>query len=505
MNQDCPGPQDLESFIRRRLDDTQARRIEDHLSSCRSCRQRLEELSAEETLAGRLREALGRPDVRDVLEQLRAQVEGRYEILSLIGQGSCGAVFEARDLRLQKRVAIKCPLKSAQKQRLAEAFREARILARIHHPHVAQIYHLEDHPDRPFMVMEYVDGIAITEATGHLPWRQRLEPFRCCLDALAQMHREGIVHRDLKPQNILVDRQGHTKLVDLGIAEQQDRLLDEGILPAPVQGTPAYMAPEQIQGLPAGCGMDVFAMGVVLYELLTDQRPFGGASVAEVCRAIQSRDPILPRTLRAQIPGPLQAICLAALEKDPADRYPSAREFLLDLERFFQGEPVVANPPMLRAILAHGVDRHIQDLARWRQDRIISGREYDCLADRYDRLRQREEFWVLDSRRITGSQVLLHLGGWLCVLSTFLLLCPGLGWERLPRTARIALPVALFAVLLVLGQRLWRRRNRRIAMVMLIAAALIFPFAIANGLITMEWLAGARQAGGEYFSIGQSA
>jgi hypothetical protein len=249
------------------------------------------------------------------------------------------------------------------------------------------------------------------------------------------------------------------------------------------------MAPEQSVGQPAEASADVFSLGIILFELLTGQRPFAGQSEGQLITAIRQTNLALPRSLRPEIPGALQAICLTALEKDPARRYPSAKELLLDLRRFIHGDAVWADPTLLASVLEHGIERHVQDLRRWQKDRVISSRECDYFLDKYGRLRQREESWVLDSRRISFSQVMLHLGVWSCAVSAFLMMA--FPWPNLG-LARPILPALLFIALLVSGGMLWHRRNRRVGIVLLMGAAILLPIAIATTLIYFSRLSGGN-------------
>ena len=422
-----------------------------------------------------------------VREQLQSHASGDYEILEEIseGQGASGVVFKARDVRLNRIVAIKCPANVDQRRRLVAAFDEARAMAKIDHPNVVEIYSLIEDSDLPFMVMEFVDGRPIDEAVAHLPLQQTVEVFRQVLRAVAALHKRGVVHRDIKPRNILVDRFGTAKVLDMGIADQAQCEPLPGTAAISTSGTPAYMAPEQSLGQPSNPAMDVFSLGIVFFELLTHQRPFAGTNTKEVIQAIRTCDAPLPRSLNPEIPGPLQAICLTALERNPKNRYSSAHHFLLDLERYVQGEPVIANPKMLDDILEHGIERHVNDLSRWQKDRLISTREFDYFSGKYARLHQREELWVLDSRRISFSQVMLHLGAWACVVSAFLMLC--FNWQDLSKALRILLPLGIFLLLMGVGAFLWNYRTRRVALVLLMAASLTRPLLASTALITMEW------------------
>ncbi len=482
----CPNPDMLAQHVAGTLAPATASVVALHLSTCEPCSRALEQLRADDELAARLRLAAGTQKEGTLRRRLQQALGDGYDVLDALGSGAHGMVFKARDLRLNRPVAVKTLGDSSRADRLPAIVREAQQLARVNHPGVAAVYAVSEQSDPPLVVMEFVDGLPITEALASQPLSQQLGGFRQALQAVAELHRRGIVHRDLKPANVLVDRQGHVKLVDFGIVR------DIGHRQAArAEGTPAYVAPEQSLGQPASAGADVFSLGVILYELLTGRRPFGGQTATQVLQAVRKADPPLPRSLRQQIPGPLQAICLAALEKDPELRYPSARQLLLDLERFLNGEAVTANPSLLGSILDHGIERHVSDLDRWQKDRMISTRECDYFMDKYDRLRQREEFWVLDSRRISFSQVMLHLGAWSGVVSGFLMLA--FPWPRIG-AMRAILPAALLAALLAGGELLWRRHTRRVALVLLMAGAILCPIAVATALSCADWLIGGSNS-----------
>jgi serine/threonine protein kinase len=477
----CPEGALLAQYAAGVLGAAEAQGLADHVRSCAACRGIVEKLQRDEELSRRLRDAMGLAPEAAWRQRLNEHLAGSYEVLETLGQGASGVVFKARDLKLNRFVAIKC-LHSAVgggDEALAAALREARHLGEINHPHVAAIYTVSD--TLPLIIMEFVDGQPITEALADRPLNQQLDVFRQTLRAVSELHRRGLVHRDLKPANILVDRRGVVKLVDFGILLPSDAGVTRS-----VQGTPAYLAPEQSAGYAAAPAADVFSLGVILFELLTGQHPFPAPTVAMTLEAVRQSDPPLPRALRQDIPGALQAICLAALEKDPARRYPTARQFLLDLERFLNGEAVWANPTLLASILEHGIEHHVADLQRWQKDRMISTRECDYFLDRYGRLRQREEFWVLDSRRISFSQVMLHLGVWACVVSAFLMLV--FSWSNLG-AARPVLPGLLFAILLASGLELWRRRTKRVALVLLMGATMTLPIMLGTAFVYWRILA----------------
>jgi serine/threonine protein kinase len=433
-----------------------------------------EESSRDEELVRQIRSATGLEEETTLRRRLQEQTREQFEILETLGHGGSGVVFKARDLKLHRFVAIKCLAKLVGPDRIAPVLQEARFLATINHPNVASIFGVSESSDFPFIVMEFIDGIPITDAMNGASVPQQLEVFSDLLRGVAELHRRNLVHRDLKPGNVLVDRQRRVKALDLGIAQ----LADSG-LPRELHGTPGYLAPEQKLGEPARATADVFSLGVILFELLTGQRPFGGRT-----------NPPLPRSIREEIPGAAQAICLTALEKDPSLRYPSAAEFLQDLDRFSNGESVWANPTLLASALDHGIERHEGDIQRWQKDRLITVRECDYLLDKYGRLRQREEFWILDSRRISFSQVMLHLGCWTCVVAAFLMLA--FPWENIG-IARPILPALVLSTLILSGGLLWRRHNRRTAIVLLMGGTITLPVAVGTVLVYFHRLTGGNR------------
>jgi serine/threonine protein kinase len=246
----CPGKDDLRAYAAgRNVAPHAAAAVEAHLAGCAACRQWVQEWRDDETLATGLREAVGLAGDEDLRRRLQERLAGDYEVLEPVGRGAAGVVFKARDVRLNRLVAIKCPADAAQRDRLVAMVDEARTMARISHPNIVAIYALSEGPDLPFMAMEFVDGLPIDEAAAGWPLHQKIEAFRQVLDAVAELHRRGIVHRDLKPGNILVDRRGRPKVLDMGIAEEVRTGAADG-RPCRIAGTPAYLAPEQWRGDP---------------------------------------------------------------------------------------------------------------------------------------------------------------------------------------------------------------------------------------------------------------
>jgi serine/threonine protein kinase/Tfp pilus assembly protein PilF len=274
----------------------------------------------------------------------------RYTIVSKLGGGGMGVVYEAEDAELGRRVAIKfLPEKAGRSAHALDRFkREARAASALNHPHICTIHDIGVYEGRPFLVMERLRGETVKAAIE----RQALSIDKITslgeqiADALDAAHRAGIVHRDLKPANLFVTERGEAKILDFGLAkmasgESASDLTPDALTVAGEQltaagstiGTVAYMSPEQARGEPVDARSDLFSLGVVLYQMATERLPFPGASTAELFAAILKENPILPSQLNAEIPPPLEQIILKLLEKDRAMRYQSAADMRADLQR----------------------------------------------------------------------------------------------------------------------------------------------------------------------------
>src|SRR5712671_1566458 len=249
---------------------------------------------------------------------------GPYEILSPIGAGGMGEVYKARDTRLDRVVAVK-----TSKEQFSERFeREARAVAALNHPHICQLYDVGPN----YLVMEYIEG---TPLKGPLPLDQTLKYAAQICDALDAAHRKNITHRDLKPANILVTKAG-VKLLDFGLAKMgtvakaDDATMTMALTGrGEILGTLLYMSPEQVNGEDAGPQSDIFSFGLVLYEMLTGKRAFEGATPASTLAAILER----PAPSVANVAPPaLDRVLKRCLEKDPEDRWQSARDVKAAIE-----------------------------------------------------------------------------------------------------------------------------------------------------------------------------
>jgi eukaryotic-like serine/threonine-protein kinase len=278
---------------------------------------------------------------------------GRYEIVAELGRGAMGAVFRARDPKIDRTVAIKTiavPAGTANdmehyRQRF---FREAQAAGRLSHPGIVTIYDVgeDEAAHTPFIVMECVDGksldrLVAAAPSGAFPRASALELVQHIAEALDYAHGQGIVHRDIKPANIMVTTAGQPKIADFGIAKLA---LVETTMPGHVVGTPAYMSPEQLNGKAVDGRSDLFSLGVIAYWLLTGVKPFDGDTLTEICVQVVTKDPTPPSQVAPGVSQDHDYVLSRALAKDPALRYQRGTELAADLEDLRSG-----NKPRSRA------------------------------------------------------------------------------------------------------------------------------------------------------------
>jgi serine/threonine protein kinase len=400
-------------------------------------------------------------------------------VLDQLGSGGMGRVFLAADDRLNRKVAIKVLAPRYWPDRLlADRFmREAQAMAQLSHPNIAGIYSLGAPDEPPHFVMEYIPGAPLTRAARALRLPQRMELFRKVVLAVEFLHQRGLVHRDLKPANILVGSDLEPKLLDFGLALQLDATQRQLTRPGEVLGTPDYFSPEQAQGDGLlDSRSDVFSLGVILYELLTGRLPFHGETLGAQVQALREEDPVLPRRIEESVPGELQNICLKALEKNPRDRYASAREMAADLERFLAGEPVSALPTAYARLMSGKIEQHVRELKGWTQDHLLSDLEFDSFRRQYERLVEREDAWIMQVRRLSFSQVTLYLGAWILVLGAVLVVL--FDYRRFAGTPAVLVTATAAASAGFIGIRCWRESQRRIGVAYLLAFCLLLPLVL---------------------------
>jgi tetratricopeptide (TPR) repeat protein len=275
-----------------------------------------------------------------------------YEILDELGRGGMGVVYRARQLNLKRLVALKVVATGvhASPDERARFRTEAEAVARLQHPNIVRIHEVGAADGVPYLSLELITGFRLDQLVKRqpLPARQAAQVLEALARAMHYAHQQGIVHRDLKPSNVLFDttvEPGVPKITDFGLAKvlnaEPTRARTEALL-----GTPQYMAPEQARGDAAAIGplTDVYALGAILYELLTGRPPFRATTAMKVLDQVRREEPEPPTRLRPQVPHDLETVCLKCLEKEPAQRYASALDLAEDLRRFLAHEPIRARP-----------------------------------------------------------------------------------------------------------------------------------------------------------------
>ncbi|MCI0456531.1 MAG: tetratricopeptide repeat protein [Gemmataceae bacterium] len=363
----CPEPQQLEDYATGRLALPELEQLARHLEQCASCTARLETLRGGASTTGKPGRLLtdthlpgsgpARPDGVTATSPGAglaghagpAPVIPGYALRGKLGHGGMGVVYEAEQIALKRTVALKVVLAGghADSEQLARFRGEAEAVARLQHPNIVQIHEVGECAGLPYFVMEFVPGGGLDRQLGGKP--QPPQVAAALVEALAQAiqaaHDKGVVHRDLKPANVLLTADGTPKIADFGLAKRLD---DTGFKTASdaVMGTPSYMAPEQAAGQVRSIGplSDVYALGAILYELLTGRPPFKGATAADTLLQVLNQEPVPPRRLNPQATRDLETICLKCLQKQPGRRYASAQDLADDLGRFQRGEPIRARP-----------------------------------------------------------------------------------------------------------------------------------------------------------------
>lgn len=383
----CPPIETISALLEGTLDESKSEAIETHLEVCDACLDRFRKTEAEATHGWAFWQQLISTDQSPPSDQAKQGLEEGgtscsealldafptlegFELLEEIGRGGMGVVYRAREIRLNRIVAIKMLLAGALSgpERIRRLRREAEAVAKLQHPGIVQIYSVGEHSGLPFLVLEYSGGGNLKDYAAQLSdWRDAARIVSRAALAVQYAHHQQIVHRDLKPENLLLpdagthdltERWSHPKITDFGLAWTADS--ETRTSSGASIGTPAYMAPEQVTGI-AGDNhktIDIYGLGSVLYFLLTGRPPFEGDSTAELLQRVVNEKPRAPNHFQPAIPRDLETITLKCLEKNPTDRYATAGELADDLNRCLNHEPIRARSVRLRTRLLRWCRRH---------------------------------------------------------------------------------------------------------------------------------------------------
>ncbi len=274
---------------------------------------------------------------------------GDYELLHEIARGGMGVVYKARQVSLNRVVALKMILAGqlAGEENVQRFHAEAEAAAKLDHPGIVPIFEVGEHEGQHYFSMGFIEGESLADMIkeGPLPPQAAAEYMRKIADAMAFAHERGVIHRDLKPANVLLDQNGQPKVTDFGLAKKVEG--DRGLTATgQILGTPSFMPPEQAAGRIKDVTetADVYSLGAILYTLLTGRPPFQAASQLDILLHVIEREPVSPRMLNPKVPQDLETICLKCLQKERSRRYASAAELRDELKRYLHGEPVRARP-----------------------------------------------------------------------------------------------------------------------------------------------------------------
>lgn len=421
-----------------------------------------------------------------------------FRTIERVGAGGMGDVFKLQDVKLDRVVAAKVLRPDRRLAApLGDFLREARSMALFKDRRIVQIFEFRAEADPPVIIMEYVDGFELGRLGPSLEFRQRARILLDVCDALQHAHALGIQHRDLKPSNIMLDAKLSVKILDFGLSQGNPSR-------GHFAGTAQYLAPEQLDsGEPIDARTDVYALGVILYELLAGAVPYGGVNAEDILTALRHREPRLPIEIDPRVPEPLQAIALKAMERRPADRYQSAREMALDLKRYLDDLPVLARPTIYASTLGTRLRPHADQIDEWLRLKLIYPHEAADLRSAYRRLDAREDDWIVESRSLSYSQITLYLGAFLIVAGSLFYFDADRFYHAVKGLARpFVVLAAPFIGLNLAGRYLYGREHKAVAVAFFLAGVSLLPLFLLIWFHETHWWVVAPNTPMQIFSDG---
>jgi serine/threonine-protein kinase len=405
------------------------------------------------------------PPARDELPTF----EG-FQTIERIGAGGMGVVYKLRDLTLDRIVAAKVIRQDRQTAARIDTFlREARALALFSDRRIVQIHDARPNADPPVLIMEYVEGFELGRLAPSLDFPHRARILVEICEAVHHAHTLGLQHRDLKPSNIMLDAQLRPRILDFGMSAAD---ASSGHL----AGTPPYTAPEQLDPTrPIDARSDVYALGVIFYELLCARTPSGEM-------------PRLPVEIDPAVPEPLQAIALTAMEREPDRRYRSAVDMAADLRRYLEGRRVIGRPSVYATTLESRVQPHLDEIREWARLELVHPHEAERLQAAYDALSAPEDDWILEGRALTFAQIALYLGAFLLVAGSLFYFAAARWHENVHGVARPFVVLALpFIGLNAAAHLLYRRDHKAVAIAFYLSAIALLPLFLLILFHEAQW------------------